>query len=117
MGAHDLTNYTIEMNATLLQTAKVISSNRARCVIVVDGGKAIGVLSEGDILRALIDDANTHAPINGFVNHNFKMLKSRDMDQAASFVREYGITLIPVVDDNVILTDVITLQDVMDHYQ
>ena len=42
------------------------------------------------------------------------MLTEKSISKAAEFIKEYGITLIPIVDKDLKLLDVITLQDVMD---
>lgn len=114
MTMNDINLFTLDADHTLIDAANVISKNYARCVVVMQGDKVIGVLSEGDILRALIQNASTLSPIKTFVNHNFKMLTEKSISKAAEFIKEYGITLIPIVDKDLKLLDVITLQDVMD---
>ena len=111
---NDINLFILDADNTLIDAANVISKNYARCVVVMQGDKVVGVLSEGDILRALIQNASTLSPIKTFVNHNFKMLTEKSILKAAEFIKEYGITLIPIVDKDLKLLDVITLQDVMD---
>ena len=109
----DLTNYTVEASGTLLDVARAISANHSRCVIVVSDGKVVGVISEGDLVRALLRGTDIHSPMNPFINHAVSFLPKRDIGQALELFRKYGISLIPVLNDDLELEDVITLQQVL----
>lgn len=109
----DLDQYIVEARGTLLDATQVIQGNYSRCAVVRDAGKVIGVLSEGDILRALLKGADIYSAIRPFVNHSFKFLPKRDVAHALVLCRNHGISLIPVVDENFVLIDVITAADVL----
>lgn len=109
----DLTEFMIPASARLVDAADAIEHNHNRAIVVVEGKKVLGIISEGDILRALLRDADIHAPILDFVNFSFKFLKERDVNGALALFRQYGISLIPVVDDNFHFQDVITLGDIL----
>ena len=105
--------YKIAENATLLQAVERIEKNRSRAVIVESGDKIIGVISEGDIMRALLEGASIHSPIKSFIIYSFKYLTERDMAQAKNLFSKNLITLLPILDNAFRLIDVITLRDIL----
>jgi CBS domain-containing protein len=109
----NLNQYTIESSGTLLDAALVISANRSRCVIVMSAGKAVGVISEGDLVRALLRGADIYSPMQPFIQHGISFLPRRDMAQALELFRTRGISLIPILNEELRLEDVITLQQLL----
>jgi CBS domain-containing protein len=104
-------------SARLIDAVQVIRRNRSRCAVVVSGERVIGVISEGDILRALLNDADVHAPITEWINHGFKFLAEPRPAAALELMRKYGITLVPVLDADFRLTEFITLGDMLAQVQ
>lgn len=109
----DLSQYTVESSGTLLDVAQSLASNLSRCVIVMSDGKTMGVISEGDLVRALLRGTDIYSPLQSFVNHGFSFLPERNMDDALKLFRTRGISLIPILDDQMCLKDVITLQQLL----
>jgi arabinose-5-phosphate isomerase len=108
-----LRDYCITCGATIRDAVAVIERNAARCCIVLGPDqKVIGVFSEGDVMRCLLRGTDLHTPLRQVIRPTFVSLRSRDMDAALDRIRT-GITLIPVLDDEFRLTDVITLGDVL----
>jgi len=105
--------FTISATATLLDAAARIEANHSRSVFVMAGDVVEGVISEGDILRALLRGADVRAPLRDFVHHDFKFLTAWDDAKALELMRRYGITLVPVVDGHLKLVSVIRLQDLL----
>lgn len=109
----DLSKYTVESSGTLLDVAQALASNLSRCVIVISDNKSMGVISEGDLVRALLRGSDIYSPLQSFINHGFSFLPERNLTQALELFRTRGISLIPVLDDGMFLKDVITLQQVL----
>ncbi len=101
------------LSGTLLDAVEAIKNNRNRCVVLTSGERVAGVLSEGDIMSALLRNTDVHAPVADYARHNFKFLRERDMNTALELMREFGLTLVPIVDEQLHLLDVITLSDVL----
>lgn len=110
-----LEDYTVPLSGTLLDAAETIEHNHSRCAIVMEGEKVVGILSEGDILRALLKGVNVRAPISGYFNPSFRFFGTFDKEKALDLFRGHGITLIPVVDGDFRLTDVITWKDILEN--
>jgi CBS domain-containing protein len=109
----ELYQYTVESIGSLIDAAQAIAANRSRCVIVISGGKAVGVISEGDIMRALLRGTDIYSPMHSFIHHGISFLPERDMAQALELFRTHGISLIPILNDEMGLEDVITLQQLL----
>ena len=111
--ANDFSDYVVSHGATLLDAAEVIEHSHSRSAVVVEGDKVVGIISEGDILRALLHGVGVRAPLADFVNHGFKFLDAPDEARALELFGEFGIALIPVLNSGFRLTGVITLQETL----
>ncbi len=103
----------VEASARLIDAIDVIKRNRSRCAVVVEQDKVVGVISEGDVLRALLRDADVHAPIADWLNHGFKFLASFDHAAALELMRIHGISMVPIIDNSFRLQGVITTGDIL----
>ncbi len=110
-----LDKYLLDSKCTLIDAAKLIDINKSRCVIVHSSNKVFGIISEGDLVRALLRGADVHSPIEPYINYGISYLLTRDLKHALILFRNKGISLIPVLNDSMILQDVITLTDVLNH--
>ena len=109
----ELDDFVIGPTATIVSAAARIERNHARTVVVVESERVVGVLSDGDIIRALLRGTDVHAPIESFVHHDFKYLHERSLASALALFRRYGFCLIPIVNQEFRLLDVITMYDVL----
>lgn len=110
----ELSQYTVQSSGTLLDVAQAIAINRSRCVIVINDSKAVGVISEGDLVRALLRGTDIYSSMESFIHHGFSFLLERDMDLALELFRSRGISLIPILNGAFGLEDVITIQQLLD---
>lgn len=79
-------------------------------LIVVDGERVTGTLTDGDIRRALLDGATLESPAVEAANRKFYSV-GPTADAAATIrdARRKGIRLLPEIDSNGALTDLIDL--------
>ena len=105
--------YVIEDDARLIDAAQTIVNNQSRCGVVVSGDKVVGVISEGDVLRALLKGAEIHSAVRTWTSHSFRFLASRDHEIAHRIMADTGIVLLPVIDEGFHLIDVITSVDLL----
>lgn len=102
-----LEKYTISRDSLIEQAVEMIEMNHARCVVVINQfNKAVGVISEGDILRALLKGVNLKSSVSNIMNPSFKYVIERDEEKILTLFRK-GITLIPVLNDQNELVDVV----------
>ncbi len=104
----------VPLSATILDTARAIQQNNLRCVFLTDGEKVVGVCSQGDIMKSLLRGGNVYTPVEKIMMTNLRYLRSRDWDTAQRWIRELGITVVPILDAEFRLTDAITLPMVLD---
>ena len=50
----DFKNYIISDDSTLIVACEAITKNKSRCVLIESKNKIIGIVSEGDIIRAFL---------------------------------------------------------------
>jgi len=113
----DLELYKIPSLASMLDALEQIERNRSRCVFITEGDKVVGVLSEGDALRALISGVHLRTQVASVMKPSFRYLRERSFEQACRLVRKHLFTLVPIVDEEFRLTDVITLGEVLDYLE
>jgi len=82
-------------------------SNRHRSVIVVDEGKLVGTLSDGDIRKAILKHRLLSTPIKEVMNLNFICIIEAQRGEAQELLRKHDIHLLPVVDENLVLLDIV----------
>ena len=98
----------VEKHATLEAAMAQIEENNHRSVIVLDARRVVvGTLSDGDIRKALLDRRLLSTPVHQVMNLNFIALRPSERQRAdAVFARE-RIFLIPVIDDDGRLVEVL----------
>ena len=116
MDTPSLSQFTLQPEATLLDAAKAMGANRSRTIVVVEDyktNKTLGILSEGDILRALISGMDIHSPVRNIMRVSFKYFQDGQVDMmlARKLFIEHGFGLLPVVDAEMHLTAVVTVLD------
>ena len=104
----------IQVEERLIDAIQAIKENQSRCVMIKSNEKVVGVISEGDVMRALLQGIDIHAPLYDWISYDFKFLKSYDKHLALDLMRKYGITMVPVIDENFMLIEVITLQEILE---
>ena len=109
----NLAAYTIDAASTLLDAAAKMNANRARTVLLVEDGKLTGLISEGDVMRALLRGVDTTTLALSAVNRSFRFLTSRDEATAFQWFQAHAFGLVPVVDADFRLVDVITIEQVL----
>ncbi len=105
--------YTIDINDNINNVIEKILTNGQRTVIVLKEKKVAGIISEGDILKSMIYKKTFNSTLSSIMNKNFKYLTHKDYQKNHAkkiFLKEL-CHLIPVVDKNLKLKNVITLQD------
>ncbi len=103
----------IHSNSTLLEALKQLNElpGGSMTLFVVDKNDClVGSLTDGDIRRALIAGASLQSSVADACHKTFRSVASESIDPAA--LREFrcqGITLIPVLDSNGRLVDILDL--------
>jgi CBS domain-containing protein len=99
--------YVVDVNSTIEEAWSQIEVNRHRSVIIVDNGKVVGTLSDGDLRKAMLAHRLLSAPVREAMNTNFTALTEHKKARAKAILREKDIFLMPIVDKQMKLLDVI----------
>jgi CBS domain-containing protein len=102
--------FTINESQLIENAIEIIELNRSRCAVILNKNqKVIGVVSEGDILRAILKGVSILSPVKNIINPSFKHMTSSSNEEEIERMFHTGITLIPVLDNENRLVDVIDL--------
>mgnify|MGYP001192640834 CR=1 FL=1 len=108
-----LRKHVIFSGGRIIDAIEAIRETRTRCVVVLEDSKVVGVISEGDIMRALLAGSDVHSSIEGWISRDFKFLSAPRPDKALELMHKYGITMVPVLDASFGLQDVLTVVDIL----
>ncbi len=113
-----LEKYCVYEDYTIKETLEQFESSNDRVAIVVTKtGKVSGVVSQGDILRALSAGTDLYVQISQIIRSSFLHLYSRDMEEAYAIFKKKKITLLPVIGNDNELKEVITLDDIFGYLE
>lgn len=109
-------NGIVSLNALLTvgDLLRVIAVGHERTAIVVDDNNRLhGVVSQGDLLKALWNGASILDPANKVINPNPLMIVdgSNEIETALNLFLEHGALMVPVVDQDRKLLRVINVRD------
>ena len=104
-------NFLIDKNQNVLDAIKLISINKNRAVLVTNKKKVYGVVSEGDIIKALLKNKSLYSPISNIMNKSFKYLEKDNLKLAKIYFTKFGISILPVLNSKMHLKNIIKLGD------
>ena len=113
MSKKDLQNNSLVITPemTIEDAMGAITDNQRGCVAVADDeGVFEGVVSDGDIRRAMLRGATRITPVSKIVNMNATVITETEAKEGRAdeiFQQESSINILPIVDDRNILIDVL----------
>lgn len=105
--------YTINHKAPIRKALKMLNEVHSQSMtlfVLDDDSRMVGTLTDGDIRRALIDGADVDCEISNAMHHSFSYLKSRDEVATLKRLRNRNIFLVPILDDDMRITDIIDMK-------
>lgn len=108
-----MNKYCIYQDYTIKEAIERIDTGKDRIAIVVNREeKVIGLVSQGDIIRALSSGKSIFAQVGGIIQPSFLYLSDHNNAVAYEIFKKKKITLLPIIDEDFKLRDVITLDDI-----
>tara|TARA_B100000767_G_C19517229_1_gene430920 strand:+ start:282 stop:653 length:372 start_codon:yes stop_codon:yes gene_type:complete len=104
-------NFVIESNQTIFLAIEKIAQNSHRTIIVTKKNKVIGVVSEGDIIKAALRRVNFNSNLANITNKSFKFLLEDDKIQAKKIFKKDLVGILPILDKNMKIKKIYTLKD------
>ncbi|MDR1917344.1 MAG: nucleotidyltransferase family protein [Synergistaceae bacterium] len=113
-GIEFVESISVNRNKTFLQGIQQLNELNSYILLVVgEEGRTLGVVTAGDIRKAISAGVPFSAPIEVVCNRNYKSLKSRDDDAALGLFEDYGIRRIPIMDDCGRAIDIMLIEDTL----
>jgi CBS domain-containing protein len=104
---------TIEPDALLDEAARRMASRGVGAVVVLDGERLSGILTERDILKAVAGGLREDATVADWMTRHPETIESGDStDHAASIMIHGGFRHLPVVDEGRTL-GILSIRDLM----
>ena len=102
MGNFD--NYLVSQQITCIDAMKRIDQNEIKILFIVNNGKLIGSLTDGDIRRYLLSGGKLEDNVLCAGNKNPRVAKNHN--EAESLYDEKNYIAIPIVDNHMFITDI-----------
>lgn len=91
---------------TLKEAMGTITAGRSGIAFVTEGEKLVGVISDGDIRRALLSGAILITPVHKVLNTNYISSEKKPKKELLQILKREKITVLPIVDKDGNLLDV-----------
>lgn len=105
----------ITADKTIIQTMKMMDDAFSKLLLVFDGGKFLGIITNGDLQRAIIAHIPFDTPISRIVRREGKLYAHVDDDREK--IKEWMLSkraeLMPILDKDEQLVDVIFWDDIL----
>ena len=105
-------------NITILSAMKKISTNKENSLIVVDSSKKLlGLLSDGDLRRGILNNHSLDTKIKKIFNRDIKFLYKKKCTKSNidKIFKNKKINLIPVIDRNQVVIQYLSRKKVYDN--
>lgn len=115
MHGDDINKIIVPPDYTIRQAMKAMDSSAMETILVVDGDKRlIGLLSDGDIRRALLNDASLDEHISKIMNQNFTAISYKTpLKDIVKLMKRHYFKQMPLVDENRKVVDIVLLKDII----
>lgn len=105
----ELQTYLISPLSSLMEAMQKIDRNRKGFLVVVDEGRVVGTLTDGDIRRALILGKNLDSHVSDVFIRNFRYVQTTDsFDDVIELFKDTKVKFLPIVDEKMQLCNIIT---------
>jgi dTDP-glucose pyrophosphorylase len=106
-------NRDIASTNTMLEALKKMDTIDKKLLIVIDNGLFTGLLSVGDIQRAIINNLPLNTPIQQIIRKNIKVAKpSNSFEEIKAMMHEFRMEFCPIVDNNNEIIKIVFWEDV-----
>lgn len=96
----------------LQQLDRVTGISRVILFVIDENERVIGSVTDGDIRRSIIKEQNLQKPVGDICNKGFRYLSVSDEYQSLDNYRKIDIRILPVLDENKRMVDLIDLKKI-----
>ena len=101
-----LERFTVQTTESIRTAMLKITVNKCRVVVVLDGSRVVGTVSDGDIRRALLKETLPIAPVEQIMNLNCFTTHEQEPQRLTQNLQREKVTVLPIVDDENRLLDI-----------
>ena len=102
---------------TIGDIIRIIATEHERtCILKNSDGRLYGVLSQGDLIKAIWNGAELITPISNIINPNPLTISTESNDpkkEALKLFSQHGVLLVPIVDANRKITSVMSIRKII----
>tara|TARA_B100000674_G_C37792332_1_gene892372 strand:+ start:491 stop:832 length:342 start_codon:yes stop_codon:yes gene_type:complete len=102
--------FTVQSSDKMSKIIEKILVNTHRTVFVLKNKKIIGVISEGDILRALLAKKNLETYAEIIMNKTFIYLTKENQSKASVYFKKHLVPIIPIINKKMEIIKFVTLE-------
>ena len=105
----------VDASSSLIQTLKLMDEGFTKSLIVFDDGSFIGIITNGDLQRAIIANKPFNTPIREIVDNSTKRYAQAgdDREKIKNWMIEKRAEFMPILDTEGELADVIFWDDIL----
>lgn len=106
---------TVSPNASLQQCAKLMAQEHVGSLLIKEGNKVVGIITEQDIVRKSVvkNELPSNKKAKDIMETNLMTISpEKDVFDALTAMRDYNIRHLPVMDDET-LVGFVTLKDIL----
>ena len=105
---------TAGLNATLSDVAKLMKENDVGSVVITEGNKPVGIITERDLVYAVADGLSPETPVTKVMSYDpVKVRQDEDVSSALSLMVSRNIRHLVVVSDEGDLVGVVSSKDML----
>jgi Predicted signal-transduction protein containing cAMP-binding and CBS domains len=105
---------TADLNATLSDVAKLMKENDVGSVVITEGNKPVGIITERDLVYAVADGLSPETPVTKVMSYDpVKVRQDEDVSSALSLMVSRNIRHLVVVNDERDLVGVVSSKDML----
>lgn len=106
----NLSIYTAQQDDSVISVLSKIDANKQGFVVIVDRGNAVkGVLTDGDVRRALISGSRVEDCVSKIYRKDAKTVRVSDgLERVTELFKNQAIRFLPIIDENGKLVNLIT---------
>ena len=109
-------NFIVKKTDSIISAIEKIELNFHRTVFVVENKKLIGCVSEGDIMRALINKKKIESSLESIMNKSVLFLEKENIKDSKKIFLSNLSAVIPIVNKNMEIQSVLTLENFLKNH-
>lgn len=104
----------VDRDEGIRETARVLVESNEKVAPVFEDGELWGVITDDAILEAVLDNLDALTVEDIYTSDPVTLNEDDGIGKAINYLREHGISRLPILNDNGYLTGVVTTHDIAD---